>query len=342
MSGGTNPLLSVSGVVDFRSFDAADVVPAITELLARAEREFDALEPALAPRWESCVAAVDAVERPLEDLWRNTMHMSSVANSDALREAIDTVQGPLVRFGMRVGQSRPLFDALEALAADAAALSPAQRRSVERRLRGMRAAGVGLDGDDRARFTAIMERLSELGTRFSNNVLDATRAWHLDIVDPERLRGVSEVDRAVLAAGYARATGTEADVAQGPWRVGLDFPSVRAVLDDASDRSLREEVQGAFGTRATRGDSNNEPLIREILELRAESARILGFATFADLQMEARMAGVSSATALLETLRAAAWEPYVAELAALEQYAVTRGHEGRLGLRPEILASADA
>ena len=106
-------------------------------------------------------------------------HLKAVKDTDPLREAVDTVQPERVAFSLRLSQSRPLYDAFNALKTGPAwsSLSPAQRRLVDIELKDFRLGGVSLDGDKKERFNEIQQELSQLGTQFSNNVLDATKAF---------------------------------------------------------------------------------------------------------------------------------------------------------------------
>ena len=328
-----NPLYRPVWPPNFPAIRAEHVEPAIDAMLDAAEAGLPAVEAAAAPTWEAAVEAVDALERPVDDAWGIVSHLMSVRNAPDLRVAHDAVLGRLVRFGLQVGQSKPLFKALEGLASspDFATLSPAQQRVVVARVRGMRLAGVGLEDAERERFSAISTELSELGSSFQNNVLDSTNAWEREVTDPAELAGLTRDELAQLAQSWALANEAESsDAEAGPWRLTLDFPAMRPILENCQDRSVREAVYRAYVGRATGGDHDNTEVVLRILALRKESAGLLGFSTYADMAMTRKMATVDSAGALLEDLLAASHESSREELAELTKFAQANGLEGPL------------
>ena len=330
-----NPLYRHKGLPAFDEIEPEHVVPALTALIDEAESAIEALEPNLEPTWVSAVEAVDAVERPIDDAWSPVRHLMSVKNSPELREAFETMQPRLVALGLRMAQSDAVFAALDALASGDrfAALDEGQQRVVESRVRSMRLAGVGLTGKSKERFNQIAQELSECSTRFSNNVLDSTKAWSFTVTDPSEMSGLSDDERQLFADAHNRENeGAGATAEAGPYRLTLDYPALRPVLANCEDRSIRERVYRAFVSRASSGDFDNGETIRRILELRKEKAAILGFANYGDMAMTAKMADVESATALLEELRAATYQAGAADIAMLSGFATERGHSE--GLAP--------
>jgi oligopeptidase A len=157
--------------------------------------------------------------------------------------------------------------------------------------------GAELDDAGKSRLKAIDVELSELTTKYSQNVLDATNAFELVIVDPAGLAGLppSAVEAAQESAKTKGVDG---------WRFTLQAPSFNAVMTYLDDAAVRRQVYQAYITRATDGPLNNAPIIARVLELRGERASLLGYANFADLVLEDRMAHQGArARAFLEELR---------------------------------------
>ena len=178
-----------------------------------------------------------------------------VKNSDALRDAHAAVQGEVVAFGLRQAQSRPLFEGLETLQSGPtfASLEAPQRRIVENLIRDARHAGVGLPEKGRSRFNEIATELAELGTSFSNHVLDATNTFSITITDPAEMSGIPESLKA-LTAQNARERGEEGATGQeGPWLITLDAPVLIPFLEHGERRDRREALYRAYVTRASRG-----------------------------------------------------------------------------------------
>ena len=141
------------------------------------------------------------------------------------------MQPERVAFSLRLSQSRPLYDALAALKADEAAfagLSNARRRAVDAELRDFTLGGVALEGDRKAEFNEVQQELSRLATQFSNNVLDATKAFKKLVTDPGVVEGLPPSALALASQQAAALPGNEgATPEKGPWLLTLDvsFPS---------------------------------------------------------------------------------------------------------------------
>ncbi|WP_282040979.1 oligopeptidase A [Halomonas alimentaria] len=329
-----NPLLETHELPPFEAIRPEHVVPAIDELLAENRHAIEALveraesEP---PRWESLAAPLESLNDRLSRAWSPVSHLNGTMNNPELREAYQACLGKLSEYSTWLGQHEGLFRAWQALKEGAAweTLDDAQRRTVENTLRDFRLAGVDLPTEKKRRYGEIKARLSELSNTFSNQLLDATQAWHLDLADESRLAGLPESALATLRAN-AEAKGVAG------YRISLDFPSFFPVVTYADDRELRREVYTAFVTRASdqgphAGLYDNAPLMEEILALRHELAELLGFATYADYSLETKMAeSPAEAQAFLEDLARRAVPQAREEFAELEAFA-----RERLGM-PEL------
>lgn len=191
--------------------------------------------------------------------------------------------------------------------------------------------GVALEGEARDRFNAIQQELSALSTKFSNNVLDATKAFKRLVTDRAEVAGLPPSALAGAAQAAAGEPGSEAATPEdGPWLFTLDFPSYFPVMTHAENRALREELYRANITRASAGALDNTPVIERTLELRREKAALLGYASYAELSMASKMATLGEAQALLEQLRAAARPAAEADLRDVQAFAAGRGFQGDL------------
>jgi oligopeptidase A len=167
-------------------------------------------------------------------------------------------------------------------------LAPAERKVVDNALRDFRLAGVDLPDDRKTRYREVAQRLAQLGTKFSENVLDAGRAYTRSVTDGAELAGLGEsaIDRAAADAREANQPG---------WLFKLDQPTYTAIMTSAESTELRRDIYEAWVTRASdlgpsAGRFDNGPIIAEILPLRHELARLLGFENFADYALATRMA----------------------------------------------------
>jgi oligopeptidase A len=340
------PLLKGEGLPPFEAITPAQVESAIPALLAELSDELNRLEGQLQQRldgagggagethgetrpalgWGELMDPLHHLEERLRWSWGVVSHLHGVCNTPELRQAYQNQQGAVVAFGSRAGQSKPIYRALQQLAAQD--LDPTQRRIVDAELRHMRLRGVGLEGPDQEAFNAATAELAQLASDFGNHVLDATNQWSLTLTSEEELDGLPESLRALLAQA-ARDAGEEG------WRLGLDMPRVVPFLKYSRRRDLRETVYRAQVGRASRGDLDNGPLIERILSLRLEQARRLGYANWAEVSLASKMAGsVAEVEQLLEDLRAAAYPAAERELEELRACARRHGAPEADDLRP--------
>jgi len=304
-----NPLLDWTDFPDFGRIEPRHVGPAIDEVLGRAGADLASLETARTTKWEDLMVPLERLGDRIERAWGVAGHLHAVRNSVPLREAYQKVQPKVVQFLHRLGQSRELFDGYVALQAgdEYAGYDGARRRVLDSAVRDARLAGVELDGSERERFLAISKELADLGTRFQNNVLDATKAFSLTLTEPDEIDGLPGTARQ-LGAEAARAAGSEdATTEDGPWVITLDGPSFTPFMQHARRRDLREKLYRAYVTRASAGELDNQPIIRRTLELARQQAQMLGYETYAEMSLTRRMArDVAAVEKLLGQLRDAA------------------------------------
>ena len=295
-----NPLLIPNGLPRFGDIRAEHVEPAVRHVVAQVEQELTQLEQSLTPTWDGLLKPLEELGRPLEMVWRPVSHLLNVQNTEVLRKVHQNMLPLVVELDLRLMQSRPLYEGLRALRDGDGwrSLTGAQQRVVENKLRDAQHAGVGLDGEARERFKAIESELSLLTTDFDNHILDATKAFALDITDATEAQAWPESLRRLAAQSYQQAQGAEeeeggeeADPEEGPWRITLDLPSYFPFIRNSTNRSQREQVYRAYLTRASTGEIDNRQALERILALRREKARLLGFETYAELSLSEKMAG---------------------------------------------------
>ncbi len=315
-----NPLLVTDGLPRFDRIEPAHVVPAIRKVLADAAARFEQSERDIKPTWEAAVESLDDLNTPFQYSWGPVSHLLGVLNSPELRQAHEEVLPEVVSFSLRISQSEPVYRALKQLKEGSAwsTLSEAQRRIVDQKILDAELSGIGLTGEARERFNAIVQELSQLNTDFSNHVLDATKAFAIVVSDPAEVEGLPPSLLRLASQSY---NGTLSEGAKpgteevGPWRFTLEFPSYGPFMQHSRRRELREKMYRAYVTRASSCPLDNTPLIQKILSLRAEKARLLGFTTFAELSLAKKMApSVASVEEMFETLRRASWSAAHKEL----------------------------
>ncbi|MFM7787060.1 MAG: M3 family metallopeptidase [Microcystis panniformis] len=326
MTNTSNPLLAGQGLPAFDQIQPGLIVPGMTQLLQELARELTELEAEIAPTWEKLVEPLTRIEERLSWSWGIIGHLMGVKNSPELRQAYETVQPQVVEFISRLSQSKPIYEAFLSLRQGESwgQLDEAQQRIVEASLRDAQLAGVGLAGEKKDRFNAIQLELAEITTKFSNNILDATKAFQLKLTTPEDIAGLPP-SLLSLAAQTARGQGeTNASTETGPWVITLDFPSYFPFMKYSDNRELREKLYKAYVSRADLGELDNNPLIDRILQLRQEQAHLLGYSTYAEVSLARKMANsVDEIEKLLDNLRQVSYEAAKQDLEALKTFAGT-------------------
>jgi len=320
-----NPLLHFSGLPKFDQVKAEHVSPAIDYLLTAARATVATLSQGEASvTWDNFVLPLENMEEKLARAWSQVGHMNAVVNSPELRAAYNDNLSKLTDFYADLGQDERLYAKFRNLRASNqfAALTPTQQKIVENELRDFRLGGAELAADQKIRFKAIQEELSQLSSKFEENVLDNTNDYALYIDAADTLSGIPDD---VLQTARAAA---EADAKSG-WKFTLQSPSYFPVLQYAQNRALRETMYRAFATRASefgKAEWDNTPLISQILKLRLEAANLLGFANYAELSLATKMAeSAQHVNDFLQQLALKA-KPYaLKDKVELEDYALKLG-----------------
>ncbi|PTO89184.1 oligopeptidase A [Vibrio splendidus] len=287
----SNPLLTFTDLPPFSQIKPEHVKPAVEQVIEECRNKIEqVLEGNTSPSWDNLVAPIDEVDDRLGRIWSPVSHMNSVMNSDELREAYESCLPVLSEYGTWVGQHKGLFEAYKAIKASEAfsALNQAQQKTITDALRDFELSGIGLPADEQHRYGEISKRQSELGSQFSNNVLDATMGWSKQITDVAELAGMPE---SALAAAQAAAEAKE----QEGYLLTLDIPSYLPVMTYCDNQALRKELYEAYVTRASdrgpnAGKWDNTEIITEQLKLRHEIARMLGFSTYSEKSLSTKMA----------------------------------------------------
>ncbi|CDG19743.1 Oligopeptidase A [Xenorhabdus poinarii G6] len=287
----TNPLLTSSALPQFSAIEPKHVVPAVKETLANYRQ---IIEKILSENsiftWDNLCQPISEEKDKLSRVWSPVSHLNAVKNSPELREAYEQSLPLLSDFDTWLGQHKGLYQAYKTLKESETfkTLSQPQRKVVENTLRDFELTGIGLPEEKQKRYGEITARLSELGAKFGNNVLDATMGWTKLITDERDLSGLPESIKAA-AKDAAEAKGLEG------WLLTLNMPSYLPVMTYADDSALREEMYYAYTTRASEqgpaaGKWDNSDIMAEILALRHEVAQLLGFKNYAESSLATKMA----------------------------------------------------
>ncbi|SHO55496.1 oligopeptidase A [Vibrio quintilis] len=287
----SNPLLTFTDLPPFSQIKPEHVKPAVEQVIdACRQRIEEVLKENDAPSWDNLVAPIEEADDRLSRIWSPVSHMNSVVNSEALREAYESCLPILSEYGTWVGQHKGLYDAYQKVhdSEAFAELTQAQKKTIQDALRDFKLSGIGLPVAEQKRYGEISKRMSELGSKFSNNVLDATMGWTKHITDEKALSGMPE---SAMAAAKAAAEAKELD----GYLLTLEMPSYLPVMTYCDNRELRAEMYEAYVTRASdrgpnAGQWDNTEIMAEELKLRYEISRILGFNNYSEKSLATKMA----------------------------------------------------
>ncbi len=283
----TNPLLQPTGLPLFDRIAPEHVAPAMDALLADAEKALEAVTAADFPAdWKAIALTLDVATERLGLAWGAVSHLNSVADTPELRAAYNAALPRVTEFWTRLGSDERLYAKYKAI--DAAQLNAEQKQARTNALRAFVLGGAELQGEAKARYAAIQERLAEVSQKFSENTLDATDSFAL-YVSEDQLKGVPE-DVVQATRQAAEKEGKEG------CRLTLKMPVYLPVMQFAHSSALREQLYKAHVTRASDQSPedtrhlDNSALIQEILALRQEEARLLGFDNYAQVSVVPKMA----------------------------------------------------
>jgi oligopeptidase A len=285
-NGESNPLLEINFQIPFDRIRAEHVEPAIHQLVADAQSRLAAIAAETRPRtFENTMLAFDHMTERLDFAMSVVKHLESVATYPELRAAHNAVQPAVSAFYSGIPLSEGLWKAVQQYAAtdEAKALTGARKRFLTKTMDDFRRHGAELDPVGKAHLEALDVELSKLTTKYGENVLDSTNQFELVLSDEVKLAGLPPT---AIAAARASA---ESKGVKG-WRFTLQAPSYLALMTYLDDAPIREQVYRAYATRSTTGAHDNRAIVSRVLELRREKSTLLGFASFADLVLEDRMA----------------------------------------------------
>lgn len=284
-----NPLLDFSGLPRFPEIKPEHVTLAVDALLAENRTLVDRLAAEdAAPGWGGFVQPLEDANERLSRAWGQVSHLNAVMNSPALREVYNENLPKITAYYADLSQNLALYGKFKALrgAAEFEALSAPRQKIIDNEVRDFRLGGAELAEDKKPRFKAIQEDLSALSARFEENLLDATNDFGLIVENESELAGIP-ADALQAAREAAQKDGKPG------WKFTLHAPSYMPVMQYADNRGLREQIYRAYVTRASefgKADWDNTGLIAEILRLRREAARLLGFDNYAEDSLATKMA----------------------------------------------------
>ncbi len=281
-----NPLLSQSELPNFSLVTADHVIPAISYLIEMNEVALDKLLAQNTFQFNTLVLPLETMEEKLNQVWNVVSHLDAVRNAPDFHEAYENALLKLTEYYTKLYQNEALYQAY----GQVSKITP--HRIIDNTLQDFRLSGILLNAEKKEQFKKLNIEISELESRFEQNVLLATEKWTFLIKEEERsrLKGIpdADVDAAKQYAASKQKTG---------YLFSLQYPSYHAVMTYADDRDLRKIFYEAYVTRASElnkdpktHESDNGPLMLEILNLREQMAALLNYHNYAEYALERRLA----------------------------------------------------
>ena len=285
----TNPILFRDSLPLFDQIKPSHISPAIEGILKEANSLIHSLKVMGGSiSWENFVEPIEMVSEKISRAWGQIEHLNAVVNSDDLRKAYNDNLIKLTEFYTNLSQDEALYKKYQSLKDGEIfeSLTPSQKRIIDNVLREFKLGGAELNELEKARFKVIQEKLAKLSTQFEENILDATNEFYIFVGDADDLQGIPEEN-------IKKAQSEAIEDKKEGYKFTLHFPSYLPVMQYAEDRNLREKLYRGYATRASELASpkfDNTKLIDEILALRYESAKLLGFNHFTEMSLVTKMA----------------------------------------------------
>ena len=323
-----NPLLTESplpyGAPQFDKIENKHYLPAFEQGIKEAKAEVDAIVANQdEPTFENTIVALEESGRTLNNVASIFYNILEADTNDELQKIAETISPMMTEFSMYVSLNEPLFQKVKAVYEKRAELDlePDQAKLLEDTFKSFAKNGANLSPEDKEKYSKIEEELSLVQLTFGNNVLAATNAYTLNITDETQLEGLPD---------FVREQGKAAAAEKGVegWVYDLSYPSYSAFMQYSTNRELRKQLYMAYNSKAVGGEFDNLENARKIVDLRIQSANILGYGTYADYALEDRMA---KSTETVNNFLAELLEPSIpaakAEVEAIYEYARENGFD---------------
>ncbi len=327
-----NPLLQpFTGVHETAPFGSVKIehyLPAFEAAIEEARGEIQKIiDNPDVPTFENTIVALDLAGERLNRIQNIFFNLNSAETCDEMQDIAQDVAPKLSDFDNDVTLNEQLFARIKAVfeQGEALALNTEGLTLLEKTYRRFVRSGANLNEEDKAKYREITKELSQLGLKYQQNVLAETNAYELLLTNEKDLSGLP-ASIVEMAAQAAKAKNKEG------WLFNLQFPSYVPFLKYADNRELREQIFRASSSRANHGNENdNNEIVRRIVELRIDKAKLLGFRTHAEYKLQERMAETPEKVEhFLEDLHQASKPFAEKEFAEVQEYATKAGLEGRV------------
>lgn len=322
---------------DFTAINYMEIVPRIEKAIAKAQTLADELIARLEtlenPTFEDVAVPLNHLEHIITYAFSPISHLKGTMVHAPYVNEINNAKERLIDFNLKLAQNQTLYSAFKKIrdGVEWYKLEEWQRRVVDKQLLAFKLSGIGMSKDDAKKYAKISKELSKLSTQFSKNISDASKSIEMIITNKDELTGLTESDFKTLSKQYREKYNKPSSPEEGPWLILDNTASDSAIFQNCTNRNTREKVYHLSYKINVEGEYNNTPLIKRILQLRLEKAKLLGFNNFAELSLAKKMARTpENVWAFLNKLKESAIGTAKIEKQELQDFAEKLGFEGEL------------
>ena len=316
-----NTLLKTSALPVFSKMKKGDMFPAIKYLVDENKSIIAKIENLKAPTWNNLVYKLEESDDKISKAWAPIRHLNSVMNDKEIRTQYEKSLDLLTSHYGKIGQNKKLFSQYEKLyEQNRVNLTQSQSKLLENILRGFKLSGVHLDAKKRKLFRSCQEKLAKLESKFEQNILDSSNSWTKNFKTINPLKGIPQ-------SALEIAEETAAKRNEVGYTLTLDQPCYMAVMTFSNNQSLRKTMYLAYASRASKkfpvsGKWDNTKIIEDILLLRQEVSKILGYKNYAEYSLATKMAkSTNEVIDFLESLKIKAISKSKKEMSVLRKFA---------------------
>jgi oligopeptidase A len=333
-----NPLLDHKQYPDYSRINSNAIDEAVESLKVKVPEDLKNLEKialTAGDDFQTFVEAYESLGTFVARTWAPVSHLVSVATTPELRKAHEKHLSTIIKLNLEVAQNEKIYKFFLAFKEDKKRwekLNNTEKRIVDLILLDAKHSGIGLPPEKQTEFNQIADELAAVQTSYTNNILDATKAFHLIVEDKKKIDGLTKADFEIASQTYLKFhPEAKTTPESGPWAFTLDHPVYSAFMREVKDRELRKQMYKAQSSRASAGTFDNRALVPKIIELKTRKAKILGYKNYAELSLASKMAQKSeNVLKLMSEVKEHAKSAAQLEEKQLLEFASSKGFVGQL------------
>lgn len=282
-----NPFLVRNKLPEFSVVKTSHVMPAINKVINDNNKVISQIESmSELPNWINFITPLEICNEKLDRVWSYINHINAVKSSSSYRKVYNQALEKVTEYSSNLGQSKILYKKYKKLLQNSSNLSSSQKKLIKNEITSFELSGVALPEKQKLKFKKIQNNLSKLSSSFDENILDSINTFELIISDKNSLKGIPNnvINSALIKAKAKKING---------WLFTIDFPSYLPIMQYAENRKLRKNIYTAYNTKASSlmsKDLDNTDNIRNILKLKYQLSKLLGYSSISSMLLKTKMA----------------------------------------------------